>query len=254
MPNVTELQRSQLVLSGPGLAPSDLSLRPLSVLRPAIHAAWSRTTGEAAGLLEANQNAKNASGEWKVEETDEQWMSLVEAAEHIQMSQHCDSIEALRQLKREISDGLVPVRWENSEGPRDCPDCRYLQRSELLLVGTGLAPDNVQKILRPLLVERSAAQKLWPLSKHRREDFHRTDLQPAAQPQLQSRPFVSQAQIREILKKIYSDPRNNQPNMNKAWALLRAIEPNARRQLVMVILEEPEFANQRRRAGNQPKG
>jgi len=251
-PNVTELQRSQLVLSGPGLAPSDLSLRPLSIFRPAVHATWSRTTSEAAGPLEANQNARNVSAEWKVEEKDGQWMSLVEAAEHIQMSQHCGSVEALRQLKREIGDGMVPVQWEDSEGPKDCPDPDYLQRSKLLLVGTGLAPDNVHKIFRSLLVERSATQRLWPLSKHERNDFHTTDSQPAAPQHQLTRP-ASEARIREVLKEIYSDPGNNRPNVNEAWDLLKAKVPNARKNLVMDILKEPEFANQRRGAGNQPK-
>ena len=40
-------------------------------------------------------------------------MSLVEAIEHIRMSQPCDLIEALRQLKREMNDGTVQVQWED---------------------------------------------------------------------------------------------------------------------------------------------
>ena len=44
-------------------------------------------------------------------------MSLVEAIEHIRISQRCDSIEALRQLKREVNDGMVQVQWEDSDGP-----------------------------------------------------------------------------------------------------------------------------------------
>jgi hypothetical protein len=75
-------------------------------------------------------------------------MSLVEAIEHIQMVQHCNSIEALRPLKRELHDGMVRAKWEDSEGPNDFPDPECLKASQLLLIGTGLAPDNVQEIYR----------------------------------------------------------------------------------------------------------
>ena len=39
-------------------------------------------------------------------------MSLVEAAEHIQIVEGCDSMEALRQLKSEMGDGTVKIRWK----------------------------------------------------------------------------------------------------------------------------------------------
>ena len=109
-------------------------------------------------------------------------MSLVEAIEHIRMSQHCNSIEALHQLKREMNDGMVRVQWEDSVKPKDRPDPKYLQTSQLLLIGTGFALDNVQRMYRPLLVERSAVQKLWPLSNHRRKDPSQTNSRLTPEP------------------------------------------------------------------------
>jgi hypothetical protein len=156
-PDVSQLQRSQLVLSGMGLAPSGLTLRALLVLRSAVHATWPRTTSGGAAPREANSNARSDSARGEAKEKYEQWMSLVEAIEHIRISQHCNSVEALRQLKREMRDGMVRAQWEDSEGPKDRPDSEYLQASQLLLIGSGFAPDSVQGIYRPLVVERSAA-------------------------------------------------------------------------------------------------
>lgn len=252
-PDVSELQRSQLVLLNPGLAPSGFSLRPLLVLRSAVHATWPRTTSEVAAPPEANSNGSRDTAQRKEEEKYEQWMSLVEAIEHIRMFQHCDSIEALRQLKREMNDGMVQVQWEDLDGPKDRPDPKYLQTSQLLLIGTGLALDNFQKMYRPLLVERSAVQKLWPLSNHRRKDSHQADLRPAHQPRQQRRP-ASKSQIRQVLREIYADPTNDRPNEENAWKLLQPMLPNARRRMVREVLGENEFDSQRRRRGSQPKG
>ena len=256
-PDVSNLRLSQLVLSDPGLAPSGPSLRPLLVFRPAVHATWARTTSEvgevAASPEEVNSNGARDLAQRKAEEKYEQWMSLVEAIDHIRMSQRCDSIEALHQLKREMHDGMVRIQSEDSVEPKDRPDPEYLQTSQLLLIGTGFAPDNVERIYRSLLVERSAVQELWPLSNQRGKDSRRTDSQPSDQQHQLSRPSASKAQIRNGLREIYDDPRNNYPNVNDAWDLLKAKLPSARKKLVMVILDEPEFSNQRRSPGNQPK-
>jgi hypothetical protein len=215
-PDVIKLRRSQLVLSGHGLAPSGLSLRSLLVLRQAVFAIWPLTTGKGPAPPEADTRGDLA--QWEAEEEHEQWMSLVEAIERIQIAQRCDSIEALSQLKRELRDGMVRPAWEDSEGPKDCPDPKFLQASQLLLVGTGLAPDNVkEREYRPLLVERSAVRKLWPLP----NDGHkgsRQIVQPAGQ---QRQPPASEAQIRRELRKIYADPSSNRPNVNKAYDLLK---------------------------------
>jgi hypothetical protein len=69
----------------------------------------------------------------------------------------------------------------------------------------------------------------------------------------QARGQESAARIRAELKKIYADPVNDCPNMEKAWKLLRLKLPNARKEMTRRILHEPEFASQRRKRGNQPK-
>jgi hypothetical protein len=194
-----------------------------------------------------DSSVKNHLAEWDAEEEHEQWMSLVEAIEHIQIAQHCDSIEGLSQLKPELRDGMVGAEWEDSEGPNDCPDPKFLQASQLLLIGSGLAVDTVQEVYRPLLVERSAVRKLWPLPNDRHKGSRQT-VQPAGQ---QRQP--SGAQIRQALRKIYADPSSNRPNVNKAYDLLRLSLPNAPRRAVMKVLEESEFADQRRPPGNQRK-
>ena len=207
-PDVSKLQRSQLVLSGPGLAPSGLSLRPLLVFRSAVHATWPRTTSKVtAPPEEANSNGARDSAQRKAEEKYEQWMSLVEAIEHIRMSQRCNSIEALRQLKREVNDGMVQVQWEDSDGPKDRPDPKYLQTSQLLLIGTGFAPDNVQKIYRPLLVERSAVRELWPLLNNWHKDPSQTDSRSAHQPEKSPRRSVDDDEIRSAAKRRLSRKR-----------------------------------------------
>ena len=71
------------------------------------------------------------------------------------------------------------------------------------------------------------------------------------QPQSRGQDYV--ARIRAELKKIYADPVNDRPNMEKAWKLLRSKLPNARKEMTRQILREAQFATQRRDPGNQPK-
>jgi hypothetical protein len=253
-PDVSKLQRSQLVLSGPGLALSGPSLRPLLVSRPSVHATWPRTTSKVtASPEEANSNGARDSAQREAEEKYEQWMSLVEAIEHIRMSQHCDSVEALGQLKREMHDGMVRTEWEDSGGPKDRLDSEYFLKSQLLLIGTGFAPDSVEGIYRSLLVERSAVQELWPLSNQRPQHSHQADSRPAPQPRQQQRP-ASKSQIRQVLREIYADPTNDRPNEENAWKILKPMLLNAKRDRVREVLLEDEFASQRRPRGSQRKG
>ena len=178
LPDANELRRSQLVLLSPGLAPCSKSPlpRPLLVLRAAVQAAWPRTKAGVASFPEATPSVKAPRG--KSEQKYEQWISLVEAIEHIRMSQDCNQVEALRQLKLEVRDGFVRVRWENTKGPRDYPSPRHVGESQLLLAGTGFALDNDEEHYRSLLVERSSVRGLWPLrGRHQRKNVVRTDLQ-----------------------------------------------------------------------------
>jgi hypothetical protein len=45
------------------------------------------------------------------------WMNLVEALAHIQLIEKCNSLSAQVQLKRNIGNGVIPVKWADSHGP-----------------------------------------------------------------------------------------------------------------------------------------
>jgi hypothetical protein len=160
-------------------------------------------------------------------------MTLVEAIEHIRMSEACDSPEALRQLKNEIGDGMTPIRWADSEGPQDRPDGKRLSTSQLLLIGTGIAPDE-HVGYRTLLVGRSAVQRLWPLPSE-------------ALPRLPA----SKEEIREKCRALFAEWAGDPPNLNETWDLLKS-ELNASRTRLFEVLIEPEFAK-RLPAGKHPK-
>jgi hypothetical protein len=180
-------------------------------------------------------------------------MSLVEAVEHIRMSQRCNSVEALRQLKGEIGDGMVRVQWEDSEGPKDYPDSQYLQSSQLLLVGTGLAPDSLREEYRPLLVERSAVEKLWPLSNHRRKDSQQTEAGSTTQLESPRRRSVDPDEIWSAAKELYREREHDPPNMDDAERLIRQKLRGGKRDDIRQILRKKEFADVRRNPGKQPK-
>jgi len=245
-PNVRKLQRSQLVLSGSGFAPSGGRLRPLLVLSSAVYATWPQTTNKGSTPPEANSNALSDLTQWGPDEKYLQWMSLVEAVEHIRINQYCDSIEALRQLKREMRDGTIPVQWDDSEGPKDRPNPIYLHESELLLMGTGLAPDNVAKMYRPLLVDRSAVKQLWPLTA---EYSSQTTPSSTDSPQKPPRKAVTPDEIMNAAEDVYRE--HDRPNIPKAELLIRKKLPGAKRDDIRKILELPQFV--RRDPGNQPK-
>ena len=136
-PNIEKLALSQLVLSTPGLAPDGVSLRPLLVLRSAVLAAWPQG-GDATDTVPETPQLEQAAP----------WMSLVEAVEHIRIVEGCDSIEALRQLKSEIGDGMVQIRWAD-QAADDEPDGKRLSASDLILAGTGIALDEREGSFTP---------------------------------------------------------------------------------------------------------
>jgi hypothetical protein len=243
-PDIRELAVSQLILLEPGFASDGWSYRPLLMLRSAVHSAWPSGKSRSSPLIKGPQSIPSQVAPWA---------TLVEAVDHIRVVEDCDSIEALKQLKTEIGDGTVPVRWRNSSDAEGLPDTKYLRQAELLLVCTGFAPDIVERKYRALLVERSSLQEVWPLREQRREDADRRDSQSTDQQHRLRQPPASQAQIREALRRIYADPTNNRPNVNRAWVLLKTVLPTARKSLAHPIIREPEFANQRRNPGRQPK-
>src|SRR5450830_267936 len=89
------------------------------------------------------------------------WLALNEALERVRHVQNCTPVEAQQQLKAKIGDGIIPVKWADSEGANDLPDSRYLQGTKLNLSGKGLAHDKGADEYRPLLVLRSAVIAAW---------------------------------------------------------------------------------------------
>ena len=156
--DLTYLQGSQLVLRPPGFALDSGSsrLRPLSVLKAALIDAFSHGSQKTTTTSDEIEEPKYDLARAKAEEKRVRWMTLVQAVEHVQLLENCDSVEALRQLKIEIGDGLVHLEWADSTKLSYSPDAQYLKTSQLLLIGVGLAPDSIDELYRPLSVERSA--------------------------------------------------------------------------------------------------
>jgi hypothetical protein len=85
------------------------------------------------------------------------WLSLLEAVEYVRLAEKCSSIEAQIQLKDQIAEKTIPVKWADGGSPEDL---WYLQNSKLILSGHGLAADISS--YRPLSVLRRAVASTWP--------------------------------------------------------------------------------------------
>jgi hypothetical protein len=251
IPNVADLARSQLVLSGPGLAPGIGSLRSLLVLRSAVRATWPQTSQKAIAP-ESAQSLKGGPTGRAVKE-DKEWMTLVEAIDHIRMIQDCDSMEALRQLKGEVGDGMIRIGWADSQGPNDRPDVRSLSTSQLLLWGTGIALDEAEQTYRRLLVNRSDVQRLWSLNKSSEPPRPTVDLSHDAEPlptPSDAPRNRSEAEVQNAVSEIYADPVYNTPNEAQLYDILKIKLPGIRRKQVRAIAKQFPV---RRPPGNQPK-
>ena len=160
IPDPRHLKGTKFNLSGTGLAHDKHAYRPLMVLHSALLTAWqNRAPKSNAELSEEFESAAPDLLSDENENDKSRWMTLVSAEEHIEASQSCDSVEALRQLKEEIGDGIVKVRW--ADDPVDNPDVAALKASQLILFGTGLAADGIE--FRPLLVNSEDLLRLWPM-------------------------------------------------------------------------------------------
>jgi hypothetical protein len=254
VPNNHVLARSQFVLSGPGLAPGTNSLRPLLVLRTAVLSAWPRAghqgtkEPDSVGIRRRDLSKRN---EWEERDDDyDRWMSLVEAVEHIRTARDCASVEALRELKTEIGDGMIQVGWAHSNGPDDSSDAKCLSTSQLLLIGPGVAPHN--EVYRALLIDRSSVQRLWSLTSDPFEkaadsldDLTRSSVSQIPASRV-SKP--SDEDIRSAFRQIYETQYQSgakPPNLTEAWKLLQSDLPGARRKRAREILHETEFATKR---------
>jgi hypothetical protein len=244
IPDPRYLQGTKLKLSGTGLAHDKdaEAYRPLLVLRSEVMAAWQHDKSNAEPSKEV-ENAKYGAPSNKSENDRLPWMTLVDAEEHIEILQKCDSVEALRQLKEEIGDGIVAVKWEDD--PTDNPDVKILKTSEFILTGPGFAPDG--KEYRQLLVNRANVFRLWPAP-----DAGATRIAVGG---AHRKPYgtASEVSIREAAKKIYGKSDSKQPNVEEAWRLIKKELPNAARSKVREILNEPAFKDLRLKAGNQSR-
>jgi hypothetical protein len=159
IPDPRRLRGTKFNLSGPGLAHDKHAYRPLMVLHSALLTACPNEILKSNVELskEFASAAPDLLGDW-TENDEPRWMTLVSAEEHIEVSQSCDSVEALRQLKEEIGDGIVKVRW--ADDPVDKPDVTALKASQFILLGSGLAPDGTEP--RPLLIDLEDILRIWP--------------------------------------------------------------------------------------------
>ena len=204
MPLLRDFARLQLVLAEPGFAPDrvSFSLRPLLVLRSAVIDGWA-STGE-----ETKNRPEKGEGE--------QWMSLVEAVEHIRMSRGAATRSKLyRQLKGEVGDGMVPIQWDAPNStidrtPAPIADLCGLQNFRLL--GGGFAPDENAEpgTFRPLLVDRFAVKRLWPLPSSRREEPDQTQSDSSEGGRSAQ---ASKEQIRAVLRVIYANAGDSVPTL-----------------------------------------
>jgi hypothetical protein len=256
IPNVRVLARSQLVLSRPGLASGNGFLRPLLVLRQAVFSTWPRSGSGTVAAPESVKIPKSGlTGDgWEEREGKdcEQWMTLVEAVEHIRMlDDDCGSVEVLRQLKGEIGDGQVRVRWADSKGPNDRPQHKPLSGSQLLLVGTGIAPDEEEGTYRPLLVDRFDIQKLWPL----RSDVDTPTGHSGSSDQIPTprRSLATDEEILAVARKLYQQAGNDPPNQTKAERIIAGLLPGTKRESIRPVLQRLEFQDVRRKPGRQPQ-
>lgn len=244
-PNTAQLARSQLVLSGPGLAPFGDSLRSLLFLRSAVLAIWPLT-----GTPKSAQNFKGGPA-GRIKEEHGQWMTLVEAIDHIRMIQDCDSMEALRHLKEEVGDGVLRVGWADSTGSKDCPDVRSLRTSQLLLMGTGITLDEKERRYRQLLIDRCDVQNIWRLLGDASPYPEEADaLSVGRKPEKKKR---EPEEIEQVARDVYSESPDHPPNMADAEQEIRVRLPGADRDDIREVLRRKEFADLRNPAGNQPK-
>jgi hypothetical protein len=221
IPDPRYLQGTKLNRSGTGLAHDKYSYRPLMVLQSVLQTAWqngvlkssvelSKEFESAAPILPGDENENDGS----------RWMTLVSAEEHIEALQNCDSVEALRQLKEEIGDGIVKVRWADDQMGK--PDVAALKASQFILCGSGLAPGGTG--LQPLLVNSEDILRLWP----QRRFVKNRPAEPSVAKSGPGRPTVRET-IRETLSKMKSEGtlvRSNQSEIARRIMKLNNTDEN----------------------------
>lgn len=210
-------------------------------------------------------------------------MTLREALAHIEMVEGCSLKAAWDQLGEAIGDHEVEVRWPHTltrtgayddEDIGPSTDKRFWKSARVIPTGGGKilddpacrAKDVRLKLIRagelhyrPVFVRREAVERIWPTANGTAEPRLPTADQIGDAEELAShsahRLFRSSTdeKIRQEARKVYADPANDRPNVNVADRLIRLKLPDVRSDRVMEILREPEFAKQRRKAGERRK-
>lgn len=147
--------------SKPGSAHDEFleTYRPLLVWRDAVFTIWpDGTRTDKQKLQKTLESQKPVAARTENENEQMEWITLVDAEEHIEVLQKCDSVEALRQLKEEIGDGIVAVKWADES--TDKPDVTILKTLRFILRGAGIV--RYDNEYRPLLILRADILRLWP--------------------------------------------------------------------------------------------
>jgi hypothetical protein len=221
----------------------------------------------------------------KVDRERERWITVANGLRHIMVVNERGEENALRNLLNLADDEQAEMQWAEGVVSRDdarlafCRDARIRLAQGLLPLTTVTRPPNKQPRDLPglesdeelmawnpaddddllhddlleleprlprlldyetILVLRESVERWWP--------FHQVEpTNDKKQSTLHHPP--SKAAIREELRKMFSDPAVQPPNMNVAWKRI----PNARRALVWQVLREPEFDDLRPKAGYRKK-
>jgi len=187
-------------------------------------------------------------------------MTIGEAARHIQVVDCTDQASARSQLRTAFIDQEIPLRWAADPPPLEgdwlwdpwpfssdeIPTDPYFWFNALIFLdGDGLV---VERGPRQLLLLRSGVLELWPPSNHERKDR-------ASSTQLEKsqRRSVGDDEIRSAARDIYRERKGDEPNKEKSERLVRQRLLGGKRDDIRRILDEEEFANLRRKAGNQSK-
>jgi hypothetical protein len=200
------------------------------------------------------------------------WMLLSKVVAHIETVDGCDSGTALLEVRAALADEDIPIKWL-ADVPLpghyplqqnllfaldDPPTGRFFWLTATILPSADYAvldhaeqflriegdeiqepSPNISRGLRQLLLRRAEVMTIWPNS--RRESDSGKDAQKPSRP--------SQEAIRIEAQRVYQneDPK---PNLAVAERLIRKALPSANRESIRSVLSEPEFARQRRPAGN----
>ena len=212
--------------------------------------------------LPARQSGADMTYQSRAKRERAQWITLSEAVTHVQAVECSDQAEALDQLRMALADADIPAHWAadplppeiysvGDPGPFSCDqvptDAMYWLHVLIFISGDCRVIDQpshydeTQPLPRPrqLLLLRTRVMELWPLS---------STTQPG---KLRRRKF-NDDEILSAARDVYGKKENDRPNTPDAERLVRQKLGGGKRDNIRRILREPEFADIRRKPGNQP--